>query len=219
MMRLIGPPVPQEESRLHRDLSTATLVIGFIAMAGDFIVPAVLGKWYPNYSNIRKTISELGTEASPVRRQASAWLIILGVLFICFGVAQAIQLNMRTLFHWLYVSGIVAFGVGAGIIAGLFPEDSQGKAETPTGKIHGICAGLGFILLILNPLWALGIDEFNGLEWVNAGFFAMGVVTFTVFLASEKRTDGVLGWSGLWQRLTLLMVYSPLLLNHIAMKV
>jgi len=203
---------------LNTDLYIPTLLIGFVATTGDFIVPAILGKWYPNYSNIRDTISELGTVKSPVKKQASAWLIFLGVLLICFGVGQGIQFTKLALFHWLYIMGIVAFGVGAGIMAGIYPEDPKGVEETASGKIHGICAGLGFMLLILNPLWALGIDEFNGLEWYNFSFFVLGVITFTLFLLSEKKENGILALVGLWQRLNLLTIYGPLLLNYIAIK-
>lgn len=203
---------------MNTNLYIPTLLIGFIAMAGDFVIPAILGKWYPNYSNIRHVISELGTEGSPVKKQASAWLIVLGVLFICFGVGQSIQFTELALFHRLYILGVIAFGVGAGIIAGIFPEDPKGVAETVSGRIHGICAGLGFMLLILNPLWALGIDEFNGLEWCNLGFFVLGVVTFMLFLLSEKKENGILALSGLWQRLNLLTIYAPLLINFIAIK-
>ena len=200
------------------NLFALTLLVGVIAMAGDFVVPAILGRWYPGYSNVRHTISELGTERSPVKRQAAAWLVLLGLLFVCFGVGQAIQFTRFTPLHLLYVLGIVAFGLGAGILAGVFPEDAPGVEETASGKIHGICAGLGFVLLILNPLWALGIEQFDGWEWVNLGFFVLAVVTFALFLASEKRDRGPLGYSGLWQRLNLLMIYSPLLLNYIGMK-
>ena len=72
-------------------------------MAGDFVIPAILGKWYPNYSNIRDTISELGTEKSPVKKQASIWLIFLGVLLICFGVGQGIQFTRLVLYNHSFV--------------------------------------------------------------------------------------------------------------------
>ena len=194
------------------------LLIGLIATVGDFVVPIILGKRYPNYSHLRDVISELGTRGSPVRKQTSAWLILLGILFICFGIGQGLQFVNHTWLHWLYVWGIMAFGIGAGILAGIYPEDASGMEETVSGKIHGICAGLGFIILILNPLWALGIDELNGLKEFNACLFFAAVITFILFVVSKKKEEGILGMSGFWQRLNLLAVYCPLVVNFIATK-
>ncbi|MCK4729731.1 MAG: hypothetical protein KAT28_00280 [Candidatus Aenigmarchaeota archaeon] len=64
------------------------LLIGLIAVLGDFIVPFIIGKKYPNCSNLKDTISELGTNKSPVKKQLSCWLIILGLLFIIFSIGH-----------------------------------------------------------------------------------------------------------------------------------
>jgi len=199
------------------DLFSHTILsFGFIAAAGDFIVPGIISKYYPNYSQLHDTISTLGTNKSPVKKQASTWLIALGFLLICFGIGQSIKFVDHTWKHWLYTWGIIAYGIGAGIISGIFPEDPRGFEETNSGKIHGIGAGLGFIFLLLNPLVALGIDEFNGLELFNIILFAIGVITFILFLVSEKNEKGVLALSGLWQRINLLALYSPIIINYLA---
>jgi hypothetical membrane protein len=198
--------------------SYTILSLGFIAATGDFIIPAIISKRYPNYSQLHDTISTLGTDKSPVKKQTSLWLIALGFFLICFGIGQSLKFVDHTWKHWLYTWGIIAFGVGAGIIAGIFPEDPRRVEETNSGKVHGISAGLGFIFLLLNPLLALGIDEFNGLEWFNISFFVIGVITFILFLVSEKNEHGIVALTGLWQRLNLLALYSPLLLNYLATK-
>jgi len=194
------------------------LLIGLAAIIGDFIVPFILGRKYPNHNVLYDVISELGTKESPVRKQISVWLIILGVLFICFGIGQGLQFRNQTWAHWIYLWGLVMFGIGAGVIAGIFPEDTRGTKETISGKIHGIFSGLGFMFLIMNPLWALWIDELNGLEGPNTLLFILGVITFGLFAASEKNEAGILGMSGLWQRLNMLVVYSAILINFIVTK-
>ena len=70
------------------------------------------------------------------------------------------------------------FGIGAGVIAGIFPEDTRGVEETVSGKIHGIFSGLRFIILIMNPLWVVWIDKLNGLKGLNIILFILGVITF-----------------------------------------
>lgn len=191
------------------------LLIGLVAMIGNFVVPLILGRKYPSHNILYDVISELGTKGSPVRKQISAWLIILGILFICFGIGQGLQFRNQTWAHWIYLWGIVVFGIGAGVIAGIFPEDTKGVEETVSGKIHGIFSGLGFMFLIMNPLWALWIEELNGLQGLNTVLFVLGVITFGLFVASEKKETGILGMSGLWQRLNMLVIYSAILVNFI----
>ena len=187
-------------------------------MIGDFVVPLILGRKYPNHNILYDVISELGTKGSPVRKQISAWLIILGILFVCFGIGQGLQFRNQTWAHCIYLWGIVVFGIGAGVIAGIFPEDTKGAEETVSGKIHGIFSGLGFMFLIMNPLWALWIDELNELEGFNTIFFVLGVITFGLFAASENKGAGILEMSGLWQRLNMLVIYSAILVNFIVTK-
>ena len=81
-------------------------------------------------------------------------LIAVGILFIIFSVGQGLAFTQIKWCHRLFILGIVLFGAGT-ILAGIFPEDPKGIAETISGKIHGIASGLGFIFLILNPLWAI----------------------------------------------------------------
>ena len=175
------------------------LLIGLVAMIGDFVVPLILGRKYPNHNIFNDVISELGTKGSPVRKQLSAWLIILGILFICFGIGQGLQFRDKTWAHWMYLWGIVMFGIGAGVIAGLFPEDRKCVEETVSGKVHGIFSGLG-------------------LKGLNTTLFVFGVITFVFFIASEKKEAGILGMSGLWQRLNMLAIYSAILINFIVTK-
>ena len=193
-------------------------LIGAIAIIGDFLIPVIIAKKYKNYSHLRNTISTLGTAKSPVKKQTSIWLISQGILFVIFGIGQSLQFASFSWKHCLYIWGIIAFGIGAGIIAGIYPEDSKGVKETKNGKIHGIAAGLGFILLIFNPLLATGIKEFSGLELVNTIFFVIGVLTFQVFILSGKNKKGILSFSGLWQKLNLVVLYSPLLTNYVSSK-
>jgi len=194
-------------------------VFGAVAMVGDFLVPALLSRGYPKYSHLRDTISTLGTAASPMRVQSSVWLLALGVCFLVFAAGQASQFHSVTWQHGLYLTGIVAFGIGAGIVAGLFPEDSVGSAETVSGKVHGIGSGLGSILLLLTPLWAWNMLEFAQVKTINALGFAVGIVAFAFFLASGKtKRTGMLALTGLWQRLFLAVVYCTLLVNALAIR-
>ena len=116
----------------------------------------------------------------------------------------------------LYVFGIIAFGIGC-ILAGIFSEDPKGFEESVSGKIHGIASGVGFIFLICNPLWATFIDAFSKYKAWNIFLFGAGIVTFSVFIISENIETGLLRYTGLFQRLNLIVLYACLILNFTAM--
>ena len=198
---------------MNKTIFDLIFLIGSIAVIGDFLIPALISRGYPNYCHLRNTISTLGTNKSPVKKQASIWLISLGTLFIIFGIGQNFLFNDLSWKHYLYIWGIIAFGIGAGIIAGIYPEDSKGVKETKNGKIHGIGAGFGFVFLLFNPLNAIWIYEFRDLKTFNIIIFISGILSFIVFVFS-KNNKGLFGLSGLWQRINLVILYLHLVLNY-----
>lgn len=190
------------------------LIVLLTAICADILIPVVLGKHYPGYNHLRDTISTLGTPNSPVQKFECATLIAVGSLFLVFAVGQARSFQAMQWSHSLYLMGITLFGVGS-ILAGFFPEDPLGVEETISGKIHGIASGLGFLFLILNPLWSVWINEFANLKLVNIVIFPLAIITFVMFLLSENRTTGILQYTGLFQRLNLSILYGHLVLNFL----
>lgn len=193
------------------------LVILLVACTGDPFVPIIIAKRYQGYSHLYETISALGTTLSPVKKYLCGNLIIIGFLFVIFSFGQARAFQHTNWCHILFILGILFFGLGS-IMAGIFPEDPQGFSETSSGKIHGISSGIGFMFLILNPLWAVWIEEFGEMKALNGILFLLAVITFVLFMISEKRTRGVLKYTGLFQRLNLVVLYSHLIVNYLWMK-
>jgi len=190
------------------------LVILLLAALGDLFIPIIIGVEYPGYNHLIDTISTLGTSNSPVQKFQCINLIAVGILFIIFSVGQDLSFTQIKWCHKLFIIGIILFGVGS-ILAGIFPEDPKGISETISGKIHGIASGVGFIFLILNPLWAIWIAEFKDLRYVNMTLFVLAVLTFVLFVTSENIDSGILQYTGLFQRLNLIILYGHLILNYI----
>lgn len=188
------------------------LIIALIATIGDFVVPFLLGKRYPNYSNLKDTISTLGTNKSPVKNQLSYSLITTGSLLLIFSIGHLLIFSEYTWKHILYLLGVIIFGAGS-ILAGIFPEDAKGEKETKSGKIHGISSGLGFLLLTINPLWMFLITESSSLKIFNMLFFILGFLTFIIFLNSGHNNKSG-KYTGLWQRINLAILYIPLIVNY-----
>ena len=190
------------------------LVILLLAALGDLFIPVIVGMKYPGYHHLIDTISTLGTNESPVQKFQCINLIAVGILFLIFSIGQGLSFTQINWCHGLFILGIVLFGIGT-ILAGTFPEDPKGIAETVSGKIHGIASGIGFIFLILNPLWAIWIAEFKDLRQVDITLFILAILTFILFVVSENIDNGILKYTGLFQRLNLVILYGHLILNYI----
>lgn len=195
-------------------LSMLTLIFFLIASISDIFIPFIISTKYPNYSHLKLTISELGSHVSPVKKKESINLIFVGFMFIMGGILQELlflSINVLSIFKNLYVIGIIIFGLGC-IIAGKYPEDPKGEEESKDGKIHGIGSGIGFLFLLMNPFYAFFIEEF--VFFLNVILFILGILTFSLFIVSEKKNgNGILGLTGLWQRLNLIVLYSCLIIN------
>lgn len=193
------------------------LLILLLATIGDLIIPVIIGRKYTDYNHFTETISALGSKDSPVQKYQCLNLILVGFLFVIFSAGQTLVFTQIKWSHTLFILGIILFGVGT-IIAGFFPEDPKGIQETVSGKIHGIASGIGFLFLILNPLWALWIDDLKNLRNVNLILFVLAVFTFVLFLLSENKDTGFLKYTGLFQRLNLIILYGNIVMNYIWLK-
>jgi len=190
-------------------------IAGLLAFIGDFLVSLALGFFYPNYNHLKLVMSELGTFQSPVAVWINLWWIVFGIFFITFamGFKKAFASDKKSVV--IVTLLIMLFGLGAGIGAGLFPMEPGGSETTLTGKLHGICAGIGFLAITFVPLVSLAVfprKHSPGLYWLSVGVFVLGLAFFVLFVVSEdaSSTGSLLSYAGLWQRLFLLNHYSYL---------
>ena len=194
-----------------RIISLASLTTASI---GDLIVPFIIGGQYPGYNHLIHTISTLGTNTSPVQGYEGLNLVLVGILFLIFSIGQWVLFEQRTWAHNWYSIGIIVFSIGC-ILAGIFPEDPLGVTETTLGKIHGIASGVGFLFLILNPLWATWMRELYSIKIINLLLFILAVLTFMLFIISEDISSGFLKYTGWFQRLNMVVLYGTLFLNYV----
>lgn len=107
------------------------------------------------------------------------------------------------------------FAIGAGISAGIFNVNETKEIETLASKIHGIGFALGFMALCFVPL-ILAVLSFKANERVDGVVclisFVLTLLFFILFVMSDKPEfqKTVIACEGLWQRLTLLLMYVPL---------
>ncbi|MCX8058928.1 MAG: hypothetical protein N3A58_05895 [Spirochaetes bacterium] len=67
-------------------------------------------------------------------------------------------------------------------------------------------------------LWAVFIKEFNNLKIINVLVLFFALVTFIFFVISENKDKGLFSFTGLFQRLNLLILYCGLIINFLKLK-
>jgi hypothetical protein len=93
--------------------------------------------------------------------------------------------------------------------------DSVGAGPTLSGKLHDAFAGTGFFAIAFVPLASLTVfprKRMPRMTWLSLGVFVLGLVSFALFVVSEDvpAAAGALSYTGLWQRLFLLIHYTYL---------
>lgn len=175
-----------------------------IALVGDFIVPYILALFYPTYRHKNDVMSLLGNPNSPVARWYNSWLVLLGVLMCQAGFKYyTTYLDISKNNAFISAAILILFGLGAGIIAGVFSVDERKKEATLALKIHGVGSTFGFIGLTFMPLM-IGLLGFKlskyGLAYTSLMFFMMSMLFFIFFVMSErdKYKGSLMGKTGLW---------------------
>ena len=201
--------------RLKNRFIIIAAVAGLMAFVGDFLVTIVLGFFYPNYNHFTLVMSDLGTSQSPVATWIGLWWVIGGACFFFFAVGFRMAFAVHKRSATVVMGLVMLFGLGAWICGGLFPMEVGGLETTLAGKLHGICGGLGYVAITFVPLVSLAVfprKRVPGMYWLSIGVFVLGVVSFALFVISEDApsTEGILSYTGLWQRLFLLIHYTYL---------
>jgi Protein of unknown function (DUF998) len=195
---------------------------GIVACTGDFAALYLLGTFYPGYNHLRDTMSQLGTTASPVSSEISIWWIILGFLFIFFGIGfySAFRQNGRyaKIATWL----IILYGAGEGIGSGLFKADHLPTGLTTTAVIHNILGGIGVLAILLLPIIMQKVipKKISTIFYRESKIiFITGLITILLFaMRYIPFEDGKIAeLKGLWQRLFVLISYIYLITIAIIM--
>lgn len=193
-----------------------------ITIIGEFVVPFILSKFYKNYDSKYMVMSVLGNKKSPVRIFYNIWLIWLGMLLCVTSIILfEIDKSNNILLSKLELISIFTFGVGAGIISGIFSVNENKSEKSISSKIHGIVSAIGFMILLFLPL-IKGILYFKSciiIGIINIIAFVFALVFFILFIMSDKKNfrNTIISYEGLWQRLTLAFMYIPLVCESIFM--
>lgn len=153
-------------------------------------------------------MSVLGTAASPLATEMSAWWILLGGLLLWFAVGfrKTFAAYGKPVRRASELIGLYAAGEGIG--SGIFPANRVDGVLTPLGYMHNAVSGIGVIGLMLIPVVLLPLFPkacFPRMHSFTWGVLVLGTSAIVLFLTS--RSVPAWAYEGLWQRLFTAVYY------------
>lgn len=189
-----------------------------VIVLSDFLITNLIGLFYPGYSSTRQFISTLGSKKSPVAPVFNVWLTIVGIFMCIYAINfQVAFYSTSKLLSTIGALLLTSFGIGTGILGGLFQFSEERKFGTTSSIIHSAGAGFGFACLLFIPL-IVGMISFktysNTIGIFSIALFLLSLVLALLFMLSQKELFKKSNFDliGLWQRLLIACVYTPLFL-------
>lgn len=186
-------------------------------LMGDLILPFLLAPAYRGYDHLTQVMSALGNPKAPLHSLYNIWLIVLGIiLLLCnFKLYPMIAEKSRSIAVMLFAIMCI-YAIGACILSGFFPVGETKELQTLSAKIHGYGSVIGFMLFIFAPL-CTGLYFFKISNRFLGVFsllcFALSLLCFAFFVMADKPAfqGSMIAFEGLWQRLSLLCMYLPII--------
>lgn len=186
-------------------------------LAMDLIIPFLLAPSYKGYNHLNQVMSVLGNSRVPLHLIYNIWLVILGISI----AISAIQLyptltKVSGTIAILLSSVLLIYAIGGCILSGFFSVGETKSLDTLSEKIHGYGSVIGFLFLSLAPLF-VGFYFFktsNSLFTALSFFcFILAMGFFVLFIMADKPQyqSTFISLEGLWQRLSLLCMYLPIM--------
>lgn len=189
------------------------IIIWFITLIMDNLLPLALAQFYPNYSNKEMALSVIGSRQSPMKWVYNVWCILSGLIF-CIAPYALYQENSDGLAIAIWIL-LAIYGIGCEIISGFCPLNENRDDGDAITKIHGGASAIGFMTLLVVPL-LLAIMQLQAtnviMGTISLVSFIAAFVFFCFFVMGEKEkfANTALRYGGLWQRLVLVSCYIPL---------
>lgn len=194
-------------------------------LIGDLIIPFFLASTYQGYNHLTQVMSVLGNSRAPLHILYNIWLIMLGIsMLLCNFKLYPIITEKSSSLAIILFAIIFIYAIGACILSGFFPVGETKELKTISAKIHGFGSVIGFMLLTFAPLF-IGLYFFKisnrFLGVISLICFAFSLLCFTLFVMADKPEfqGSIIAFEGLWQRLSLLCMYFPIIalcisINH-----
>lgn len=198
---------------MNKRFTIISFTLCITACLGDFLITYFLGASYPGYSHLSDTLSKMGSLISPVSKLMSTWWIILGSMFVVFGITFWKSFvnanNYIKLAAWLFVF----YGIGEGICSGLFPVNYNESGLDLISWLHIILSGIGVLSIFILPfvLQKIFTKEYFPVFYLYSYIFVtLGVIFLSLFSIAKSIDDPTnffVHLKGLWQRILTINLY------------
>ncbi|MHC5228855.1 DUF998 domain-containing protein [Enterococcus sp. LJL99] len=186
----------------------------------DFLIPYILGLFYPHYRPFHQVISDLGEAGSPVKDTFRWTSVIVGLLLILAlpGIYQYFS-KITKRGATLLIMSLAAFGVGQCLLSGLFSVSRLPSGFDLSMFIHQAGSAIGTIGMLLVPLvLAVIYGKANSVNERNI---------YLILFAISLLFSGINGLSqaveftykGVWQRISMLCMYLPTMYLALSLKI
>ena len=200
-----------------------TAILCMLGCIGDFVLIFILGSHYPGYSQLHNTLSELGAPESPETRIISNWWIVLGALYVLFGISIGLNYSgADKLVKWI-VWLIIIYALGECFGSGIIPIQRVNGQLNAMGKLHDALGGVGIAAIMVLPYVLIRMfskadfPAYNLFLWILLIAGPVFLILFSIAKILNNPDNFFVLYKGLWQRLLSLNYY--LVLMSIAVRV
>jgi len=189
--------------------STMTAVIA-IFLVSCFAL-AVIGLHFlrPDYDPLQRFISEYAVGPYGVVMRLAFFCLSAGSVALVISLYISIPRSARS-----YTALILLLGWSICVfIAGIFPTDLVGSAETPSGNIHDKASLIGFVSIILASFFLLRFRRDERWKKYYRSSLLLSVLIMVTFLAFMASIILDFTFIGLIQRLFIILVLSWLVIT------
>lgn len=200
-------------------INKQSIILPFL-LAADLIIPFLLAPSYKGYHHLSQVMSVLGNPKAPLHFVYNIWLLVLGFSIVISAIwIYPVIAKVSGVIAGLLLAVLLVYAIGGCILSGFFSVGETKGLDTLPEKIHGYGSVIGFLLLTLAPLF-IGLYYFKVSNQLFAVIsficFLLAIGFFVLFIMADKpQYQGTfISLEGLWQRLSLLSMYFPIMLLY-----
>jgi len=191
----------------RRDIIIIAAYVCIVTCFMDYVITYILAERYPGYNRLTDTLSKLGATASPVNKLISGWWLLMGILFMLFGIGFYHSFKQKGKTAHIGTWLIIIYALGEGIGSALFPANYTEHGLTFSLIIHDALSGIGVGSIIILPLVMVHLVPKEKFRFFYALSFIVTVIGLSMLIlfsiAKIFNDPGsiILSYKGLWQRL------------------
>lgn len=191
-----------------KPLIIITAVSGIAGCVIDLGGTFILGNRIDGYRQIKDTMSQMGIVSSPVAKQIAICWIAMGILICLFALGIWIAYSKKGKMAGLASLLVILYGIGEGMVSGIFPADKAGEVHTWTGIVHNAIGGIGVTAIMIFPLIVRRIiPELGRITTVVFYVGTAGVILFGIGRLASAPDNFLAVYKGSWQRLYVMVYY------------